>query len=62
MTISSPRPLAGTSLPDLAGLYGEIYEQSRSASPDQDKDETFDDRAVRLDDHLPGCRRRCPGT
>ena len=48
MTSSSRRPLAGMSLPDLAGLFGEIYEQSRSASPDQDKDETFDDRAVRL--------------
>jgi Domain of unknown function (DUF222) len=40
--------VAGMSLPDLAGLYGEIYEQSRSASPDEDKDEIFDDRAVRL--------------
>ena len=39
---------AGMGLPELAGLFGEIYEQSRSASPDQDKDETFDDRAVRL--------------
>ena len=29
------------SLPDLAELFGEIYEQSRSASPDQDKDETL---------------------
>jgi hypothetical protein len=40
--------LAGMSLRDLAELYGEIYEQSRSASPDEDKDEVFDDRAVRL--------------
>ncbi|MGH3173744.1 MAG: DUF222 domain-containing protein, partial [Streptosporangiaceae bacterium] len=40
--------LAGMSLPDLAGLFGEIYEQARSASPDEDKDETFEDRAVRL--------------
>ena len=40
--------VAGMSLPDLAGLFGEIYEQSRSASPDEDKDEVFDDRAVRL--------------
>jgi hypothetical protein len=39
---------AGMSLPDLAGLFGEIYEQARSASPDEDNDETFDDRAVRL--------------
>ena len=29
-------------------LFGEIYEQSRSGSPDQDTGETFDDRAVRL--------------
>jgi hypothetical protein len=36
------------SLPDLAGLFGEIYEQSRSASPDEDTSEVFDDRAVRL--------------
>ena len=36
------------SLRDLAELFGEIYEQARSASPDEDKDETFDDRAVRL--------------
>ena len=40
--------LAGMSLQDLAELFGEIYEQSRSASPDEDKDEVFDDRAVRL--------------
>ena len=40
--------LAGMSLQDLAELYGEIYEQARSASPDEDKDEVFDDRAVRL--------------
>jgi len=40
--------LAGMSLQDLAELYGEIYEQARSASPDEDKDEIFDDRAVRL--------------
>jgi hypothetical protein len=40
--------LAGMSLPDLAELYGEIYEQARSASPDEDTGETFEDRAVRL--------------
>jgi hypothetical protein len=40
--------LAGMSLQDLAGLYGEIYEQARSASPDEDTGEVFDDRAVRL--------------
>jgi hypothetical protein len=40
--------LAGMSLAELAELFGQIYEQSRSASPDQDTDETFEDRAVRL--------------
>ena len=40
--------VAGMSLRDLAELFGEIYEQARSASPDEDKDETFEDRAVRL--------------
>ena len=40
--------LAKMTLQDLAELYGEIYEQARSASPDEDKDEVFDDRAVRL--------------
>src|SRR4029079_7811272 len=40
--------LAGMSLQDLAELYGEIYEQSRSASPHEDPGEVFDDRAVRL--------------
>jgi hypothetical protein len=40
--------VAGMSLPDLAGLYGEIYEQARSESPDEDTGEVFDDRAVRL--------------
>jgi hypothetical protein len=40
--------VAGMSLPDLAELYGQLYEQCRSATPDEDKDEAFDDRAVRL--------------
>ena len=40
--------LAGMSLQDLAELFGEIYEQSRSESPDEDEDGVFDDRAVRL--------------
>ena len=52
---------AGMSLPELAGLFGEIYEQSRSASPDQDKDETLDDRAVRLITTFQGAGC-CPGT
>ena len=40
--------VAGMDLRGLAELYGEIYEQSRSETPDEDKDEAFDDRAVRL--------------
>src|SRR6516162_8097441 len=40
--------VAGMDLRGLAELYGEIYEQSRSETPDEDTDETFDDRAVRL--------------
>jgi hypothetical protein len=39
---------AGMSLRDLAELFGEIYEQSRSGSPDDDKGGVFGDRAVRL--------------
>ena len=40
--------VAGMDLRGLAELYGEMYEQSRSETPDEDKDEAFDDRAVRL--------------
>src|SRR6266568_4040224 len=40
--------LAGMCLPDLAGLFGEIYEQARSEFADEDTGEVFDDRAVRL--------------
>ena len=39
---------AGMRLQELAELFGEIYEQSRSEFPDEDKDTAFDDRAVRL--------------
>jgi hypothetical protein len=46
--IAAAAAVAGMSLQDLAELFGEIYEQSRSGSPDEDKDEVFDDRAVRL--------------
>ena len=46
--------VAGTDLPDLAGLYGEIYERSQPEAPSQDKDEAFDDRSVRLETTFAG--------
>jgi hypothetical protein len=49
---------AGMSLRDLAELFGEIYEQARSACPDEDKDEVFDDRA----DRRAACRGLGAGT
>ena len=53
-TILVAAAVAGTNLPDLAELYGEIYEQSQPASPNQDKDEVFDDRSVRLNTTFAG--------
>jgi Domain of unknown function (DUF222) len=41
-------------LPDLAELYGEIYERSQPETPSQDRDETFDDRSVRLETTFGG--------
>ena len=46
--------VAGTDLPDLAELYGEIYERSQPEVPSQDKDEAFDDRSVRLETTFGG--------
>jgi Domain of unknown function (DUF222) len=40
---------AGMGLRDLAGLFAEIYERSRSHLPDEDPDRAFGDRAVRLE-------------
>jgi len=53
-TILVAAAVAGTDVPDLAGLYGEIYERSQPETPSQDKDETFDDRSVRLETTFGG--------
>jgi len=45
---------AGMGLPDLAGLAGEIYARSRSATPDNDEDAAFEDRSVRLETTFGG--------
>ena len=39
---------AGMDLRDLAGLFAEMYERSRSELPDEDPGRAFEDRAVRL--------------
>ncbi len=38
----------GAHLPDLAGLAGEIYARSRPGDPDEDRDQAFEDRSVKL--------------
>jgi len=53
-TILVAAAVAGTDLPDLAELYGEIYERSQPETPSQDRDETFDDRSVRLETTFGG--------
>src|ERR1700748_414841 len=53
-TILVAAAVAGTDLPDLAELYGEIYERSQPEIPSQDKDEAFDDRSVRLETTFGG--------
>jgi hypothetical protein len=53
-TILVAAAVAGTDLPDLAELYGEIYERSQPETPGQDKDETFDDRSVRMETTFDG--------
>ena len=44
----------GLELAELAGLFAEIYERSRAGEPDEDKDESFQDRALRLVTTLGG--------
>ena len=44
----------GMDLRDLAGLAGEIYARSRPENPDGGKDETLDDRSVRLETTFGG--------
>ena len=41
-------------LPDLGGLAGEIYARSLSGKPDEDKDQAFEDRSVRLETTFGG--------
>jgi hypothetical protein len=53
-TILVAAAVAGTDLPDLAELYGEIYERSQAEAPSRDEDETFDDRSVRLETTFGG--------
>ena len=45
---------AGMDVRDLAGLAGEIYARSRPEDPGGDKDETFEDRSVRLETTFDG--------
>ena len=44
----------GMGLRDLAGLAGEIYARSRSGKPDEDEDQAFEDRSVRLETTFGG--------
>ena len=43
-------------LADLGGLAGEIYARSRSGKPDEDRDQAFEDRSVRLETTFGGAR------
>ena len=45
---------AGMDVRDLAGLAGEIYARSRPGDPGGDKDETFEERSVRLETTFDG--------
>ena len=44
----------GMGLRDLAGLAGEIYARSLPGKPDEDQEEAFEDRAVRLETTFGG--------
>ena len=46
--------VGGLGLADLAGLFAEMYEPSRAEEPDRDKEESFEDRALRLVTTLGG--------
>ena len=46
--------VCGLGLADLAGLFAEIYQRYRAGEPDEDKDESFGDRALRLVTTLGG--------
>ena len=45
---------SGLGLAELAGLFAEMYERSRAGEPDEDKEESFEDRALRLVTTLGG--------
>jgi len=44
----------GMDLRDLAGLAGEIYARSLLGKPDEDQDEAFEDRSVKLETTFGG--------
>ena len=44
----------GMGLPDLSGLAGEIYARSLPGKPDEDEDQAFEDRSVRLETTFGG--------
>ena len=44
----------GMGLRDLAGLAGEIYARSLPADPDEDREEAFEDRSVKLETTFGG--------
>ena len=44
----------GMGLRDLAGLAAEIYARSRPGKPDEDRDEAFEDRSVKLETTFEG--------
>ncbi|MFZ0231151.1 MAG: DUF222 domain-containing protein [Mycobacterium sp.] len=46
--------VSGLDLADLAGLFAEMYEQARAEEPDRDREESFEDRALRLVTTLAG--------
>ena len=46
--------VCGLGLADLAGLFAEICQRYRAGEPDQDKDPSFEDRALRLVTTLGG--------
>ena len=46
--------VCGLGLTDLAGLFAEIYQRYRAGEPDEDTDESFEDRALRLVTTLGG--------
>ncbi len=48
---------AGMDLRDLTALAAEIYARSLPDAPDQDKDEAFEDRSVRLETTFDGAGR-----